>query len=354
MPDTLSRFLGCLLGGAAGDALGYPVEFLSESMIQEEYGDRGICRLSQCRPSALISDDTQMTLFTAGGLMHGLARRGRAKAEDLLKAYHEWLYTQGDASRMRDVNHPALWLTAVPALHSPRAPGITCLNALSSGWKGGSIERPLNHSKGCGGVMRVAPIGLMAKSAADAACLGGEAAALTHGHPLGYGSAALFTEIIWRIVSEIDGTDDVALPILAASERFVDQYPEAGEMRDRIAEIMPMAQNASLPDLEGIHRLGEGWVGEEALYIAIFCAVRYQHDFAAALRAAVNHRGDSDSTGAICGNLLGAWLGLEALEASFDLTGLELRPVIEETARDLYAFRFGKPDALLLAKYHSI
>ena len=351
MPDTLSRFLGCLLGGAVGDALGYPVEFLSENEIRSEYGEAGICQLAQCGPSALISDDTQMTLYTANGLMYGLSRRRRAKAEDLLKAYHEWLYTQGDASRMRDVNHPAMWLTGVPALHSPRAPGGTCLSALSSGWKGGSVERPINRSKGCGGVMRVAPIGLMAKTMQDAACLGGEAAALTHGHPLGYGSAALFAEIIWRITNETDGTHDLSLPILAASERFVDQYPEADEMRKRLADIIPMALNASVSELEGIHRCGEGWVGEEALYIAVFCAVRYQHDFARALRAAVNHRGDSDSTGAICGNLLGAWLGMEAVEAAFDLHQLELRAVTEEIARDLHAFRFGRPDALLLAKY---
>ena len=76
--------------------------------------------------------------------------------------------------------------------------------------------------------------------------------------------------------------------------------------------------------MDGIHQLGEGWVGDEALAIAVFCAVRYQNDFAAGIRAAVNHKGDSDSTGAICGNILGAWLGEEAVEKAFDLKQLEL------------------------------
>ena len=67
----------------------------------------------------------------------------------------------------------------------------------------------------------------------------------------------------------------------------------------------------------------------------MFCAVRYQDDFAAAIRAAVNHKGDSGSTGAICGNILGAWLGKEAVEAAFDLENLELRDVIEKMACQL-------------------
>ena len=91
-----------------------------------------------------------------------------------------------------------------------------------------------------------------------------------------------------------------------------------------------------MPDLEGIHQLGEGWVADEALAIAVFCAVRYQNDFAAAIRAAVNHKGDSDSTGAICGNILGAWLGEEAVKQAFDLNCLELADVIRTIADDLY------------------
>ena len=82
--------------------------------------------------------------------------------------------------------------------------------------------------------------------------------------------------------------------------------------------------------------LGEGWVAEEALAIAVFCAVRYQDDFAKAIRVSVNHKGDSDSTGAICGNLLGAWLGKENVAEAFDLNDLELCDVIETIAEDLY------------------
>ena len=73
----------------------------------------------------------------------------------------------------------------------------------------------------------------------------------------------------------------------------------------------------------------------------MFCAVRYQNDFAAGIRAAVNHKGDSDSTGAICGNILGAWLGEEAVEKAFDLKRLELADVTRTIADDLYRLEEG-------------
>ena len=51
--------------------------------------------------------------------------------------------------------------------------------------------------------------------------------------------------------------------------------------------------------------------------------------------AAVNHGGDSDSTGAITGNILGAAIGYEAIPQFF-LDDLELRDVILHMADDLY------------------
>jgi ADP-ribosylglycohydrolase len=81
--------------------------------------------------------------------------------------------------------------------------------------------------------------------------------------------------------------------------------------------------------------LGGGWVGEQALAIAVCCALTAE-DFAEGVLRAVNHSGDSDSTGAICGNLLGAQLGEEAIPAAW-LAELELREAIARLADDLFA-----------------
>ncbi|MBK8809431.1 MAG: ADP-ribosylglycohydrolase family protein [Acidobacteria bacterium] len=64
--------------------------------------------------------------------------------------------------------------------------------------------------------------------------------------------------------------------------------------------------------------LGGGWVGEEALAISIYCSLVSENDLSGALLLAVNHSGDSDSTGAITGNILGALHGIGAIPVKFD------------------------------------
>lgn len=94
----------------------------------------------------------------------------------------------------------------VPKLFVPRAPGNTCLSVINAGCYG-NVEKPINDSKGCGGVMRVAPIGLyygdscMAPLTID--LMGADEAALTHGHEMGYIPAAMLVHIV-RLVSHDD------------------------------------------------------------------------------------------------------------------------------------------------------
>ena len=162
-PDLRSRFRGCLLGGAAGDALGAAVEFHSRSEILKRFGSDGIRHYAPAYglPCA-ITDDTQMTLFTAEGLIRGLMRyrdSGLIEYPGVTAwAYQRWLLTQGQHNVFDlDPLHPdAGWLYEVDALHSARAPGNTCLSALRNTRVPG--EPAMNDSKGCGGVMRVAPV----------------------------------------------------------------------------------------------------------------------------------------------------------------------------------------------------
>ena len=74
--SKLDKIRGCLFGGTVGDALGYPVEFMGEKAIFSQYGDKGIqeYKLDPVSGKVLISDDTQMTLFTANGLLVGDTR----------------------------------------------------------------------------------------------------------------------------------------------------------------------------------------------------------------------------------------------------------------------------------------
>ena len=90
-----------------------------------------------------------------------------------------------------------------------------------------------------------------------------------------------------------------------------------------------------IDNLKAIHSLGEGWVAEETLAIAVYCAIKYSENFEKAIITSVNHSGDSDSTGAVTGNILGAYLGFERIPKRF-VDKLELKDIIIELADDLY------------------
>ena len=90
----------------------------------------------------------------------------------------------------------------------------------------------------------------------------------------------------------------------------------------------------NVPSEKAIARLGEGWIAEEALAISLYCALAAR-DFRHGLILAVNHGGDSDSTGSITGNLLGTLYGVDAIPQQW-LDPLELREIIAEIAEDLH------------------
>jgi ADP-ribosylglycohydrolase len=327
------RVRGCLLGGAVGDALGAAVEFDSLGEIRRRFGPDGLSEPAAAfgRVGA-ITDDTQMALFTAEALILAARDPGFAGRSGLVRcahrAYLRWLRTQGERSA-----HPTFartregWLLDVAALHSPRAPGNTCLAALRAR-RMGSVEQPLNSSKGCGGVMRVAPVGL-ALSVGDAFAAGRDIAAITHGHPSGYLAAGALALAVREAAagSALRTACDEALEEL----RRHPGHEECSAALERALTLAEQRRGRACP--EDVAALGQGWVAEEALAIAVFCAL-VAPDFESALRLAVNHDGDSDSTGAIAGNLLGAALGTAAIPARW-LAVLELRPEIERLADEL-------------------
>ncbi len=341
----LDKYRGCLIGGAVGDALGYAVEFLTERNIASTYGESGITEYELINGVAQISDDTQMTLFTANGLLLGTTRgktRGiMGKYSDYIACcYGEWLRMQTSDYPLNE-KHPYTWLINIPQLYDNRAPGNTCFSALSSFLRGdkGTIDEPINNSKGCGGVMRVAPIGIYfggkKSKIEDVDMIAAESAAITHGHDLGYIPAAALVHIIHLVSHNKDIT------LLEAVNNMISTMEELFANARHIIEFTDLMEKAvmlsgsDVADIDAIHMLGEGWVAEETLAIAIYCALKYQNDFKKAVVTAVNHKGDSDSTGAVTGNILGAYLGLSAIPSQY-LKNLELKNVILELADDLY------------------
>lgn len=347
MTTLQDRIRGSLIGGAIGDALGYPVEFIySFEEIQSRYGERGIIRLdtkqhwldeSEQVGKAVVSDDTQMTLFTANGILNA-QKLGMSFKNGICKAYIEWFFTQ--IGRRPNKFHDC-WIAELPELNENRAPGMTCMSSLRTIYNGGD---PVNSSKGCGGVMRIAPIPLYASvndrmSITESDILAGEAAEITHQHPLGFMSAALAAHVIYRLATDEFpqslSLEDYISEGMEAMRCIYPQYP--GDLSDLGAlceKAIALAKNDK-SDVENIESIGGGWVGDEALAIALYCALKHFDNFEEAMIAAVNHAGDSDSTGAVCGNILGAAIGYDAIPQHFK-DNVEMHDLIIRMADDLY------------------
>ena len=357
---TKDRIRGSLMAGAAGDALGYTVEFMSRRSILSRYGANGITEFDLSpEGKALVSDDTQMTLFTANGMLMGVTRGymrgiGGQPEKYVAGAYLDWYYTQTGKKKN---GSPHTWLRDLPELAQLRAPGNTCLSACESLLEG---EKVHNYSKGCGGIMRVAPMALLmagywsrGEKSYDIARMdeaSAEIAAVTHKHPLAFLPSAMLTHLIYRLIrmeeSEIKSNiADIALETIDALDNiYVDKYAKDKHyLADLTRQAVSLAKGDK-SDAENIRQLGEGWTGEEAWAIALYCAVRHIDSVEKAIIAAVNHDGDSDSTGAVCGNIMGAIYGYEAIKSQrlfcpqgkeFKQT-LELSNIILALADDLY------------------
>ena len=327
--DGRERIRGCLLGGAIGDALGAPIEFDSLMAIRAAHGPAGITSFVRAHwPPGTITDDTQMTLFTAEGLLRA-GRGSKFFLDAIADAYDRWLLTQGEQGHVA----PTGWLITHQELHARRAPGNTCLSALRSGRRIGR-DGELNFSKGCGAVMRVAPIGLVCDTPFEIAA---EAGGITHGHPSGYLSAGAFAHVVGSLMA-----GSSLLDAIRAARIELTRWPDHEETAGALDATLALASAGAEPSAERVESLGEGWVGEEALSIALYCAL-VAPDVRSGLLLAVNHGGDSDSTGAIAGNLLGAMYGYDALPRDLVDT-VEARELIERVADDLASvFLDGEP-----------
>ena len=345
--DRLKRIEGCLIGGAAGDALGYAVEFSREREIFSSYGPQGITefRLNKRLGKAIVSDDTQMTMFTAEGLIEAYKAMGEKRCaprirQHIAKSYQNWLFTQ-DSLYKSEICDGRSRLCAVPGLYSRRAPGNTCLSTLEARKRLPSpddyIADKRNNSCGCGGVMRVAPIGTIPCDDIRLVDMeAAQAATITHSHSLGYIPAAIFAHIVHRLVFPIKGLNtlaDIVEESVFTAEKLFEGDENIAKQSDCLHKAMKLSENHST-DLDNIHLLGEGWVGNEALNIAVYCALRYSDDFSAGIIASVNHNGDSDSTGAVCGNILGAALGTDAIGDKWK-NDLEMIDELKMLAKDL-------------------
>lgn len=341
---SLDKYTGCLIGGAIGDALGAPIEFMDLETIRSTYGKNGVQDYVEFSDGfGEFTDDTQMTLFTAEGLLranHRSALKGIAGSLNAIShhSYLRWLHTQGVPVEKDNIKEGVYdiengWLIKQKELYKRRAPGNTCLSALSSG-VAGTVENPINDSKGCGAIMRVAPIGLLynndSNEAFKIAC---ELSAITHGHPTGYLSAGFFASVISNLAKGLHLNDSIenSIKILTGWEFHEETLGAVIKSK----ELFNATKNNKNHDFETVEKLGEGWIAEEALSISLYCSLLYETDFKRGVLYSVNHSGDCDSTGSITGNILGLINGIDKIPVKWkdNLIGHE---IVKQVAEDLH------------------
>lgn len=309
---------GCLIGGAVGDALGSPVEFLDLQGIEDVFGGAVDDYVEFRDGTGAITDDTQMTLFTAEGILRAFVRgqeKGICHPASVVKnAYLRWLKTQGVTVPLQHDIFDG-WLIGKKELFSCRAPGMTCLAGLQQ-----NTLNAVNRSKGCGTIMRVAPAGLF-YAPCEAYEKGCEFSAITHGHPTGIISGGAFAMLISYLHRGKSLSDALGLV-----EEHLEKTPDAEET---------LLSLRAAKSAKSVAELGEGWVANETLAIAVYCALHYEHDFKSGVLEAINITGDSDSTGAVAGNILGVINGEHSIPEKWRKNLREYR-IVSEIADDLH------------------
>ena len=283
-----------------------------------------------------------MTIFTANALLNCIANENSDKLKDvdtwtpyIHEAYREWYTTQNNKFK-KELDKYKCWVMGDKRLWVDRAPGNTCLSALSNR-RERSVSNPLNDSKGCGGVMRVAPIGIACfdkiNSATKTFEIGANAAAITHDHIDGFIPAGMLAVIIAALVHVEMDLDDAVYQSIKLAEGYLKE--KECDTIDKVKQAIKLSQSSEeISDLTNIEKLGGGWTGDEALAIAIYCSLRYPNNFEKAVLASINHSGDSDSTGAITGNIMGALLGDSSIPNTFKRK-VELQDMLSQLSIDM-------------------
>jgi ADP-ribosylglycohydrolase len=295
--DKQDQFLGCLLGSAIGDAIGYPVEFLTLEQIKKNLGPQGVTGFDSLRrldyakhPIGTYSDDTQMTLATLRGLL---------RAKNPLDLEEVMNYVSQEY---------AAWYQSPD---NDRAPGLTCLRGtrkLSEGrsWKESGVDKD-----GCGAAMRASPVGLLfyKPEHSHPLILTAEAVgSCTHANQSAVQSGVVAAKAVAKVV-EYDGRDNhYATQLMHGSILGLNRDKK---LQDKLKEITDALND---PDEQrAIQSLGHGWKGHEAVAMALYAFLKSPKDYRATILRAANIDGDSDSVASIAGAISGAYNGASAI-----------------------------------------
>lgn len=343
MGNMLSVYQGCMLGMAVGDAMGAGVDNKTLEDIRTDYGPDGLLGYDLANGFAEISSYTQVAAFAVNGLLVGMAH-GYLKGPFLphiSMALKEWASSQHFP---RETERKHCWLCHEQQMRRRRAMDPRTLDALTRDVLG-TPQRPANSADGPGTLPAAVAAGLLflpeRMQPGEVGSLGAETVALTHGAPVAFLSGAVLAYVIAGVIHDRESTLDSQFinAVDAVAAQFA-SYPEAAELQRKVKRAVTVAKNGQRKPDEVMEKLG-CTRADDVLCGAMYAALVAEGDFDRAMIVAINHSGKSAAVGAVCGAILGARLGMEALP-SFYVDCLDAGSVLKELAADLFGCGSGK------------
>ena len=302
---TLDRFRGCLLGLAAGDALGTTLEFKSPGTFDpiDDMVGGGPFRLNPGQ----WTDDTSMALCLTASLIES---RG-FNATDQMERYVRW-WEEGYLSSTGscfDIGNTV-------------ADALSHFMDTSDPYSGSSDP----YSAGNGSLMRLVPVPMyFAGDPVEAIDRSADSSRTTHGAEEAIDACRYFAGLL---LGALHGVDKETL--LSAAYCPVEGLWEKRPLAEKIAAIADGSfKHRDPPDIKGT-----GYV-VDSLEAALW-AFHRSRDFREGALLAVNLGDDADTTGAIYGQIAGAYFGVEAIPAKWR-ENLTMTAEITSMADSLYA-----------------
>lgn len=335
MAKNTSAYIGCFLGQAVGDAMGYTVDDLTWDNICENYGPNGLLGYDLQNDYAEVTSYTQIAAFVANGLLLGVTRGRRSEYLRFITiALREW-YKRQHFPRSPDKSW--CWVAQKPELRRRHCRDAWMMDALRFE-ELGTMERPINNSDSPGAILAAAAVALFYDpkrlEPEQVGELTAKTLAITHGNPDAFLSGVVLAYALTGILQEPERS--LAEQFIQAADVMAGQFGERFSQAKTIAgAVKKVVQSAQAEDEP------RGWMEEnqcrtasECLTGAMFASLVCPEDFDAAMILAVNHSGRSSAVGAITGAILGAKLGQEALP-EFYLESLEPIESLRQLAQDL-------------------
>jgi len=298
-----TRFIGCMLGAAIGDALGRSLE-----------GSWKWIQFRDVKFDGRWTDDTHMMIGVAESLIAKRGFDGRHMLLTFMKNWEEepWRgYGPGPPRIFRIIRSGVSWNEAARLLY------------------GGT------GSYGNGAAMRVAPIGLLfyddAEILREVACRSAE---LTHMHDLGKEGAAIQAYAVALAVQTEKGRFEPEVFI----EKIIN-YARNDIYKEKLEKAKVLLTQGGESDV--ISNLGNSVEAFNSVPTAIFCFAKKHEEYAKAVLYAVRLGGDADTIGAMSGAIAGAYHGEEGIIESWK-QNLEKGSYIKSLARDLWRLKRGR------------